>query len=71
MFCNVCIEGLKLLYVTPEKVAASQKLTQVLNNLNSRNLLARIVVDEAHCVSQWGHDFRFVNFLTFFFSKFL
>ncbi|KAH0988037.1 hypothetical protein GBA52_015214 [Prunus armeniaca] len=48
----------KLLYVTPEKVAKSDVLLRQLENLNARQLLARIVIDEAHCVSQWGHDFR-------------
>ncbi|TXG53728.1 hypothetical protein EZV62_018984 [Acer yangbiense] len=48
----------KLLYVTPEKVAKSDVLLRHLESLNSRELLARIVIDEAHCVSQWGHDFR-------------
>ena len=48
---------LDLIYVAPERLL-SQHFLQILDQLNEKHLIALFAIDEAHCVSQWGHDFR-------------
>ncbi|KAI6123782.1 P-loop containing nucleoside triphosphate hydrolase protein [Pisolithus croceorrhizus] len=48
---------IRLLYTTPERLC-TQDVMQLLAILYKNGFLNRLVVDEAHCISEWGHDFR-------------
>ena len=48
----------KLLYLAPERLLQPDFLDGFLPRLTQTQGLAAFVIDEAHCVSEWGHDFR-------------
>ena len=50
-------DELDLIYVAPERLLTDGFL-ELLDRLHRQNGIALFAIDEAHCVSQWGHDFR-------------
>ena len=50
--------SIKLLYITPERFAKSKQFITQLEKCYKMGTLAQIAIDEVHCISQWGNDFR-------------
>eukprot|EP01084_Bolivina_argentea_P003009 5620_1 len=54
-FTNKKIE---ILYTTPEQIKNNNRFVNIINNLYKHNQIGLFAIDECHCISSWGHDFR-------------
>jgi len=58
LYSKIITKEIKIVYTTPETLNLNRQVAGYVAELVQKGQLSRIAIDEAHCVSNWGHEFR-------------